>query len=180
MTSGRRSNPGTARRDQTMKRLYLVRHAKSSWKNPELTDFDRPLNKRGKRDAPIMGQRLRRAGERPDLIISSPAKRAAKTAKVLAGEIAYPRENISWVDELYGAGAQTLFEIVTDLDDSVSRVMLVAHNPGLTFFAEFLTGIAIENIPTSGVFAIDFDTSSWRDIHEAEGKPAFFDFPKKP
>lgn len=163
-----------------MKRLYLVRHAKSSWKNPELRDFDRPLNKRGKRDAPLMGQRLKKAGECPDLIISSPAKRAAKTAKILAREIGYPSEDIRWLDSLYGAGTQTMLEIVGDLGDSVGSVMLVAHNPGLTFFAEHLTGVAVENIPTSGVFTVDFDLASWKGIHESEGKLVFFDYPKKP
>jgi phosphohistidine phosphatase len=162
-----------------MKRLYLVRHAKSSWKNPDLQDFDRPLNKRGKRDAPLMGQRLKKAGARPDLIFCSPAKRAAKTAKALAREIGYPAEKIRWIDSLYAAGTQTLLEIVRSLDDSERHVMLVAHNPGLTYFAEYLTGISVENIPTSGVFAVDFETPSWRDIREAEGKLASFDYPKK-
>ena len=100
-----------------MKRLYLVRHAKSSWKDPDLDDFDRPLNKRGKRDAPLMGQKLRQADVRPDLIVSSPAKRAAKTAKIMAGQIEYPVKKIIWDESLYAAGIVTL--TVTSLKEPV-------------------------------------------------------------
>jgi len=162
-----------------LKRLFLVRHAKSSWKNPDLEDFDRPLNKRGKRDAPLMGQRLKQAGTKPDLIISSPAKRAAKTAKVFAHEIGYPVENIGWIQPLYAAGAQTLLEVVRGLDDSFHQVLLVGHNPGLSYFAENLTGTAVDNIPTCGIFAVDFESGSWRSIREGAGILVFFDFPKR-
>lgn len=163
-----------------MKRLYLVRHAKSSWKDPELDDFDRPLNKRGKRDAPFMGQRLSEANVRPDLIISSPAKRAAKTAKIIAAQIAYPLKKIQWIESLYAAGTLILLQILREIDDSAEQAMLVGHNPGLTLLAELLTSEAVDNIPTSGVFALDLDLGSWTQAGEGNGIPVFFDYPKKP
>ncbi len=162
-----------------MKRLYLVRHAKSSWKDPELDDFDRPLNKRGKRDAPFMGQRLREADVRPDLILSSPAKRAAKTVKIIAALIEYPLRKIHWRESLYGAGTLTLLQILHQIDDSVAQVMLVGHNPGLTLLAECLTGEAVDNIPTTGIFAVDLDITSWAMAGEGSGTSVFFDYPKK-
>lgn len=162
-----------------MKRLYLVRHAKSSWKNPELDDFDRPLNKRGKRDAPLMGQRLREANVRPDLIISSPAKRARKTAKIIAAQIEYPGKKIQWTESLYAAGTLTLLQILHKIEDSVEQLMLVGHNPGLTLLAELLTSEAVDNIPTSGAFALDLDIESWSQTGEGSGIPVFFDYPKK-
>ena len=162
-----------------MKRLYLLRHAKSSWKDPELEDFDRPLNKRGKRDAPFMGQRLRLANIRPDLIISSPAKRAGKTAKIIAAQIEYPVKEIQWRESLYDAGTLTLLGILREIADPVEQAMLVGHNPGLTLLAEFLTGEAVDNIPTSGVFAVDLAIESWNQTKEECGIPVFFDFPKK-
>ena len=162
-----------------MKRLYLVRHAKSSWKDPKLDDFDRPLNKRGKRDAPFMGQRLREANVRPDLIISSPAKRAAKTAKIIAAQIAYPLKKIQWTESLYAAGTLILLQVLREIDDSVERAMLVGHNPGLTLLAELLTSETIDNIPTSGAFALDLDIESWSQTGEGSGIPVFLDYPKK-
>jgi len=162
-----------------MKRLYLVRHAKSSWKDPELDDFDRPLNKRGKRDAPFMGQRLRLANIRPDLIISSPAKRAGKTTKIIAAQIEYPKKEILWNESLYAAGTLTLLRILREIADTVEQAMLVGHNPGLTLLAEFLAKEAVDNIPTSGVFAMDLDITSWSQTEEGCGIPVFFDYPKK-
>jgi len=162
-----------------MKRLYLLRHAKSSWKDPELEDFDRPLNKRGKRDAPFMGQRLRLANIRPDLIISSPAKRAGKTAKIFAAQIEYSVKKIQWRESLYGAGTLTLLGILQEIADPVKQAMLVGHNPGLTLLAECLTGEAVDNIPTSGVFAVDLDVTSWGQTGEGCGTLVFFDYPKK-
>jgi len=162
-----------------VKRLYLVRHAKSSWKNPELDDFDRPLNKRGKRDAPLMGQRLREANVRPDLIISSPAKRARKTAKIIAAQIEYPGKKIQWTESLYAAETLILLQILHKIEDSVEQLMLVGHNPGLTQLAELLTKEQIDNIPTTGIFAVGLDIESWGQAAEGSGIPVFFDYPKK-
>ncbi len=162
-----------------MKRLYLARHAKSSWKDPELEDFDRPLNKRGESDAPIMGQRLRKRKTEIDLIISSPAKRAKKTAEILAKPISIVPREIQWLESVYAAGSQTLLHIVRKIDNACQNVMLVGHNPGLTILAERLTGIKINNIPTCGIVAVDFEVDSWNSIRDAKGRLVFFDFPKK-
>jgi phosphohistidine phosphatase len=164
---------------QGMKQLYLIRHAKSSWKDPDLTDMERPLNKRGKHDAPFMGERLSRYNVQPDLIISSPANRALSTAKLIAKEIGYPNKRIAANESAYLAGVQALLTIIRGIDASYSRVMLFGHNPGLTELAVYLSKHQVENIPTCGVFCIDFHVDSWRDVSEGNGIFAFFDYPKK-
>ena len=98
-----------------MKKLVLIRHAKSSWKNPGLRDFDRPLNKRGKADAPEMGRRLALRSLMPDRLLSSPAKRAIRTAEIIAGAIGFPAGRISRMDRLYGAGVAELIGILQGL-----------------------------------------------------------------
>lgn len=160
------------------KRLYLIRHAKSSWKDPNLSDFDRPLNKRGKRDAPFMGARLRKYDIEPDLIITSPAKRALKTARLLAEEIGYPKKNILEDKRIYGADEKELLDIIRRLDNK-NKVFLIGHNPALTTLAEILSGLPVENIPTCGIFCVEFQTDIWADIGEKSGNVIFFDYPKK-
>lgn len=162
-----------------MKKLYLIRHAKSSWKHPGLIDFERPLNHRGKKDAPFMGERLKKFGVLPDILLASPAKRAMRTAETIAEATGYPGDKIVWEDDIYEAEVMDLLFLVRGLDDSCNSAMLVGHNPGLTEFACYLTQYPIENIPTCGIFAIDFEKSSWKDIGEGRGKMQFFDFPKK-
>ena len=162
-----------------MKQLFLVRHAKSSWKYPELSDFERPLNKRGKRDAPNMGQLLKRLGILPDLILSSPAVRAKKTAKILSKEMGYPTDHIDWRQEIYHAGQSQLLSIVRSVDDKHQSLMLVGHNPGFTWFSNQLTGHYLENIPTCGVVSINFSLNSWSDVDYEQGKFLSFDYPKK-
>ena len=159
-----------------MKTLYLVRHAKSSWDDPGLDDFERPLNKRGLRNAPEMGQRLEKAGILPDLIITSPAKRAIKTAKLFADEIEYPREQILCKQRLYHASAQTILSVVQNQDNTLKSLMLFGHNPGMNDLAEFLTGEYIYNLPTAGIFAVQFEVDQWAEAKE--GKKLFFDYPK--
>ncbi len=162
-----------------MKRLFLIRHAKSSWKEPELEDFDRPLNKRGKRDAPVMGKKLRERKTKIDLIISSPAKRAKRTAEIIAGIISQDPRGILWLESVYAASSQTLLHLVQKIEDAFQNVMLVGHNPGLTTLAERLTGREIDNIPTCGIVAIEFEVDSWKNIRDKTGKLEFFDYPKK-
>jgi len=161
-----------------VKQLYLIRHAKSSWSDPIRSDFDRPLNKRGKRDAPFMGQRLAAAQICPDLIISSSAKRARKTARLIASEIDYDKEAIRFMDELYGAGHIELLAIINDIKNTVGSLVLVGHNHGITEFAEWLTGATIVNIPTCGIVSIGFSVRRWSDIGEKAGTLTFFDYPK--
>ncbi len=162
-----------------MKRLYLIRHAKSSWKNPDLADFDRPLNKRGKENAPFMGRRLRKYNVKPDLLLSSPAKRALKTAKLIAGEIDFPKENIVTEELIYEAGVRTLVQVIQNLEDSFHQVMLFGHNPGFTALAECLTAYEVYNIPTCGIFCVDFEIDSWKKVAKDVGIVKFFDYPKK-
>ena len=162
-----------------MKSLFLVRHAKSSWKHPDLPDRLRPLNKHGQRDAPVMGERLAKREIAPDLITSSPASRAMATAKVIAREIGYPEEDIRADERLYGASAFELLEIIQELGDHLDRVMLVGHNPGLTDLANDL-GCDIDNVPTCGIVELAFDIDSWALVDDVEPKQMDFDYPKKP
>lgn len=161
-----------------MKRLTLVRHAKSSWKHPDLADFDRPLNKRGDHDAPIMGQRLVQRQIAPELLISSPAKRAITTAHIIAQEIGYPVEKIVLDQNIYEAGVSDLLNVLQAVDNAFDSVMLFGHNPGLTSLSTYLTDYQIDNIPTCGVFCADFDLASWADLEQSTGTMVFFDFPK--
>lgn len=162
-----------------MKRLYLIRHAKSSWKDQDLTDIERPLNTRGKRDAPCMGKRLKDLKVHPDLIVSSPAKRALKTAKVIAREIGYPKKRIETDESIYLAGVSTLLLVIQNIEDSYQQVILFGHNPGFTELAEYLTDQQFDNIPTCGIVCMDFDIESWKEVAEGKGILVSFDYPKK-
>jgi phosphohistidine phosphatase len=162
-----------------MKRLYLIRHAKSSWKDTGLDDIDRPLNKRGKRDAPFMGQRLKESGVSPGLILSSPAKRALRTAKIIAKELGYSKENIEIRDALYLQGIPAIIREIRTIDTDYDTVMLFGHNPDFTMLAEHLTDYQVDNIPTCGIFCIDFNVGSWTEVDEGGGNFVFFDYPKR-
>lgn len=155
--------------------LILVRHAKSDWAEPGLIDFDRPLNKRGRKDAPAMAQRLLDRKVPVDGIVSSPAVRAATTAACFAETLQLKPEYIS---ELYLAGPEVLFQIVSSLSYTLNRVIIVSHNNGLTDFANMLTNARIDNIPTCGVFAVKVDCTSWEQFREAKKGFLFFDYPK--
>ena len=163
---------------KVMKTLYLIRHAKSSWKFPELSDAERPLNKRGKRDAPEMGKRLSERGLFPDLMLSSPANRAFTTCKTIAEKLDYPKEAIETDEDIYHAGVDLLLKVVRSIDDTWNTVCLFGHNPGFTDFANELTHSDIFNIPTCGVFACTFEVESWKDIGLGKGQRLFYDFPK--
>ena len=151
-----------------MKHFYLIRHAKSSWSDSSLADIDRPLNKRGERDAPFMGERLSQAGILFDLMLSSPAKRARKTARIIAGKVGYRKKDIVFNDDIYTADLMVLQRFVCRTGDAVGSLALVGHNYVLTEFAEWLTGEVIVNIPTSGIVAIDFDADSWKTVRLSE------------
>ncbi len=162
-----------------MKTLYLVRHAKSSWKYPNLDDFERPLNKRGRKNAPFMGSILKNLKVAPDLVISSPANRAATTARIIADTIDYPLEKIHYNETIYASSEYDLVQVIQQLDDTVNQAMLVSHNPALTDLANTIGDTAISNIPTCGVFCVKVSISSWAKIGEQRGKLKFFEFPKK-
>lgn len=158
--------------------MYLIRHAKSSWDYPHLSDFDRPLNKRGEKDAPLMGNVLVKENVDPDLIISSPAKRAITTAKVIASSIGYQLE-IEENRNIYGADTQLMLNLVNGVSQEVNTLMLFGHNPTFTYFAEMLSGADIGNLPTTGVVGIEFDFDNWELVSSGTGTCFYYDYPKK-
>jgi phosphohistidine phosphatase len=160
------------------KTLILVRHAKSDWANPGLDDFDRPLNERGKRDAPAMARRLLDKKIKIDLFIASPAKRAAKTAKVFAEELSAKKKNLVFNAELYLAAPSVFYDVIEKIENDNDTVALFSHNNGITDFANQLTNARIDNIPTCGVFAVKVFCSSWTAFRDAEKEFWFFDYPK--
>lgn len=161
------------------KTLFLVRHAKSSRDNPRLADRDRPLNKRGTRDAPEIARRLARRTVQPELIVMSPALRAVVTATVIADALDVESANRLTIEALYDAGADVLLDVVRGFDDRYSRVMIVGHNPGMTDAANLLATASLENVPTCGVVVVRFAASSWADIRVGTGTVVDFDFPKR-
>ena len=161
-----------------MKRLFLIRHAKSSWDDAALADQERPLNERGKRDAPKIGERLARREVKPDLILSSPAVRALTTAKIIAGKLDYKRKHIGVDERLYAASADELLEIIHALDDRLQCVMIVGHNPELSELAQRLCG-EIDHLPTGAVAEFGFAAKSWADIGACPAATVAFDYPKK-
>lgn len=162
-----------------MKKLYLARHAKSSWDYPELSDFERPLNKRGKRDAPYMGKVLHDLNVRPDKIISSPAIRAYFTARTIASRLNYPVEKIDTSEIIYEAGAGELIEFIQSISDDINTLMLFGHNPSLTLTSNYLSDRSLDNIPTCAIVCIEFDVDSWSQVKTDKGKFLFFEYPKK-
>ncbi len=161
-----------------MKTLILIRHAKSSWDNATLSDFDRPLNDRGLRDAPHMGKRLKEKNLAPDLVISSPANRALTTCTIISETIGFPMERIQTDKAIYHASEEQLLSIVQNLPDFADQVMLYGHNPGFTDFANRLTNSHIDNISTCGIVACQVSVNSWKDVQWGSGKVLFYDFPK--
>jgi phosphohistidine phosphatase len=162
------------------KSLFLVRHAKSSWDDVLLSDFERPLNERGKDDGPKMAKRLRKKNVKIDAFISSPAKRAKKTAEYFAKEFDVDKDEIIFISALYDADVTDFAETVKNLDDSYNNVALFSHNPGITSYANQLIDTpGIDNMPTSSVFAIMSDAQKWKDFAKAKKEFLFFDYPKK-
>lgn len=162
-----------------MKELILVRHAKSSWDNAALTDFERPLNERGLRDAErLSGIIAQRNDIHPDLIISSPATRTMETAHFFAKALNVAPDNFQSQSRLYNGTPQVLTQIIKNISDKYQQVFLFAHNTGLTDFVNSLTNVHVDNLPTCGVFAVKIQTDLWRDFSKAEKKFWFFDYPK--
>jgi phosphohistidine phosphatase len=153
-----------------MKHIILVRHAKSSWALPSLSDFDRPLNKRGKRDAPAMGKRM--AGEKmvPDKIISSPATRAISTARTLAKSLDIPRDKIREERMIYEASSMQLLGFMRGWKEKWETVMTVGHMPGIGDLAQLLLEQNIGPIPTCSVVEIELDVDSWADVAPGCGR----------
>lgn len=162
-----------------MKTLLIIRHAKSSWADLGQGDLERPLNDRGKKDAPTMAKRLKDQKIKIDLLVSSPAKRANKTAKLFAEELNLSKDNILIVKELYEASIDNFYKVVSHLQDKYDTVAIFSHNPGITDFVNTLTNVHVDNMPTSSVFAVSIDGDTWGKFKEATKTFLFFDYPKK-
>jgi phosphohistidine phosphatase len=162
-----------------VRRLTLVRHAKSDWSLPGQPDWDRPLNRRGQRDAPEMARRLRSRRLKPDLVLTSPAVRAVTTATIIARELKVDAGRIAPDERLYLASPAQMLAVVRELGGSALHVMLYGHNPGITEFANRLSaGEQIDNLPTCGVFTATFDIANWDALDWGLGEDGTFDYPK--
>jgi phosphohistidine phosphatase len=161
-----------------MKMLFLIRHAKSSWDGTALPDKDRPLDDRGRRDAPKTGDRLAKRDVKPDLILSSPAMRALKTAEIIAKKLDYRRRDIVVDDRLYAVEADNLLDVIHKLGDKLERVLLFGHNPELTELAHRLSS-KITHMPTCAVAEFTFDAKSWSRIGKVKPAKVTLDYPKK-
>ena len=160
------------------KELILVRHAKSSWDNMELYDHDRPLNERGKRNAPEMGERLKRHGTNPDAVFTSTALRAATTAKIISKKLDFRSEQIFYETGLYHADVSKWLEFICGLDDQWGSVMAFGHNPGLTELVADVWGLPVVNVPTCGVIFLTFEGGAWIKTVLEGPATARFDYPK--
>lgn len=162
-----------------MKQLFIIRHAKSDqsfWGN----DFERPLNERGKSDAPLMAKRLKERYSDIDAWISSPAKRAKKTAELFVEYFNQESGNILFISALYHAPAEVFYDVLISLPDNLNSIAVFSHNPGITYFVNSLTSdIRIDNMPTCGIFAISAEIDHWREFAAAKKRFLFFDYPKR-
>ncbi len=162
-----------------MKKIFILRHAKSSWNDTTLSDFERPLNERGNRDAPIMGSKLNELGVMPDLILSSAANRAYTTASIIAEKINYPLSRIDKREDLYLASERKILKIINFIDNGYKNIMVVGHNPGLTDLADNLGTLQVANLPTCALVALEFAVDKWQEVHWGLGKNLLFEYPKK-
>lgn len=160
------------------KKLLIVRHAKSDWSTSSISDFNRPLNDRGKKNAPIMGIKLKKRDFVTDYIVSSPANRAISTAKLMVKELDLPIESIQLNSSIYDASCDTLLKIVNNIDQEKNVATLFGHNNGITDLAVYLTDADIFNIPTCGMVLITFPFDDWKMVSKNSGEVVFFDFPK--
>lgn len=162
-----------------MKHLYLVRHAKSDWSDGTMTDFDRPLNERGKKDAPRMGEHLKTVrGVVLDGVLCSTAKRAKTTAKLMLNGMDFPFGNVVWHEEIYGGKTTDLLTLIQAVDGRCDALMVIGHNPDMTGLVGFLCGEEIEDMSTCAVCGMAFDVDSWEAISKSKGQRLFFDRPK--
>ena len=162
-----------------MKILTIVRHAKSSWKDASLSDRERPLNRRGERDAPVMGRRIKAHGIRPSQIISSPAVRAWTTAGIVAAELNYPTEFLQREPGLYLASLDQILDIIASQDDGFNSLMLFGHNPGLTDLVNFVQPGLTHNLPTAGVVSVGLHRDDWNLYERPATELLVHDWPKK-
>lgn len=161
-----------------MKTIYLIRHAKSSWATPSLSDFDRPLNSRGKNDAPLIGKELRKLGFNPERIISSPSVRTTKTIQLICNEVNYKLGEVTFNQQLYHASLIAFKELINFLDNQQNSIALVGHNFGISDFANYLTANKIGVMPTCAAVKITLNVDAWEEIIEGLGSIEFYIYPK--
>jgi phosphohistidine phosphatase len=162
-----------------MRLLTVVRHAKSSWQDPELSDFDRPLNDRGRRDAPRMAAWTRQAAGVPDRMLSSPALRVLSTARVFAEILGTEPDQLRTMAQLYEASLATLMQLLQGLDQADRHVMLFGHNPGLSELVHALAMCPFEALPTGAVVHLELQVKRWDAVSEGSGELLSFMFPKR-
>jgi phosphohistidine phosphatase len=161
-----------------MKTVYIVRHAKSSWEQIDLPDEKRPLMEKGRKRTERVLDFIHRKKLKIDLVICSHAVRAHETAKILAGGISYPLDSIKIEPQVYHGNSNSILDVFYGLPSTCNSVLLVGHNPTLTDLANNFLDVPIENLPTSGVVSISFDTDKWEEISLARRKTNFVLFPK--
>lgn len=163
-----------------MKSLFFIRHAKSSWAEPYLSDHERPLNTRGRRDAPLMAQRLLSTKISPDGLLVSSAKRAKKTAKYFRDAFSIDKDQVLIQDELYHASPKTIERAIRQLPDKWSTVLIFGHNPGFTDVANALKNDQyIGNVPTCGIVGATIDVKKWKDFELEKARRTAFLYPKQ-
>jgi len=146
------------------KKISFVRHAKSSWTDPSLADIDRPLNSRGLRDRDLMSAKFKSLFSIPDLLISSPAKRAYSTATTFAKAFGYSTADIHVEKRLYHADIDDFESVILEQDNTLHSLMIFSHNPGLTYLANDYAANFIDNVPTTGIFTLESQVSNWLDF----------------
>jgi phosphohistidine phosphatase len=162
-----------------MKQVFLIRHAKSSWANLGQSDFERPLNDRGERDAPVMAKRLWDKGFRLDAIVSSAAVRALTTAEYFAEQFDFKKKDITLIEKLYHAPAETFYDVIANnLNEDWETIAIFSHNPGITYFIDSLGLVDLDNMPTCGIFGVEADINNWNEFAKAEKRFLLFDYPK--
>ena len=162
-----------------MKSLAILRHAKSSWDDHGLADFERPLADRGRRDAPMMATRLAERGLKPDLVITSPAARAEQTAELVTAGLGTIAVETRRDARLYLASPGDLLEVIRSIDEPFANVILVGHNPGLTLLGNLLLPeLKLLNLPTCGVIAMRCTIELWSEIDPSTTSLEFYDYPK--
>lgn len=163
-----------------MKKLIVVRHAKSSWADPGQKDFDRPLNDRGKNDAPKMAQKLIAEGVKIDAFVSSSAKRARQTCEAFATAYGRDKDEIIYFDKLYHAPAEVYYEAVSEMKNKLDTIAIFGHNPGISDFVNSLHKNDQDfEMPTCAIFAVKADIDKWEDFKKAEKKLMFYKYPKQ-
>ena len=161
------------------RRLTLLRHAKSSWDDAAQSDRERPLNKRGLRDAPRMGQRFAEQRPIPAKIISSDAERAQETARIIASQFGYKADTVVTDSRLYLASARHILEVLESVGSGEQNLMVVGHNPGMTELANLIANVRIDNMPTCAALCIETDVQDWRELVTKPGNLVWYDYPKK-